>query len=102
MAEAAAVRAAVGAMPVRIVFTVRTVGAMTGNFTTMGVGMNAQRSEMYTAFARVRNVKLYPRRGLIKLNGILQHNQVYVTKGDYEFVRDYILTRCVNVRKKKK
>ena len=78
------------------------VGAMTGNFTTMGVGMNAQRSEMYTAFARVRKVKLYPRRGLIKLNGILQHNQVYVTKGDYEFVRDYILTRCVNVRKKKK
>lgn len=78
------------------------MGAMTGNFTTMGVGMNAQRSEMYTAFARVRKVKLYPRRGLIKLNGILQHNQVYVTKGDYEFVRDYILARCVNVRKKKK
>lgn len=78
------------------------VGAMTGNFTTMGIGMNAQRSEMYTAFERVRKVKLYPRRGLIKLNCRLTHNQVYVTKGDFEFVRDYILARCVNVKKKKK
>lgn len=79
------------------------VGAMTGNFTTMGVGMNASaRTEMYSAFARVRKVKLYPRRGLIKLNGILKHNQVYVSKGDYEFVRDYILARCVNAKKKPK
>lgn len=78
------------------------VGAMTGNFTTMGVGMNAQRTEMYSAFDKVRKVKLYPRRGLIKLNGILQRNQVYVTPGDYEFVRDYILARCVNAKKPKR
>ncbi len=78
------------------------VGAMTGNFTTMGVGMNAAQTEMYSAFAKVRKVKLYPRRGLIKLNGILKHNQVYASKGDYEFVRDYILARCVNAKKKPK
>ena len=77
------------------------LGAMTRNYTTMGVGMNAQRTEMYTSFAKVRKVKLYPRRGLIKLNERLNHNQVYVTPGDYEFVRDYILARCVNVKKKK-
>ena len=49
------------------------LGAMTGNFTTMGVGMNAQRTEMYTAFDKVRRVKLYPRRGLIKLSCLLNH-----------------------------
>lgn len=78
------------------------VGAMSRNVTTMGIGMNAQRTEMYTSFAKVRKVKLYPRRGLIKLNERLNHNQVYVTPGDYAFVRDYILARCVNLKKKKK
>ena len=69
-------------------------GVLSGNLTTAGVGMNAGRTEMYTAFDRVRKVKLYPRRGTIKLTEGLSHNQVYASKEDFAFVRDYILSRC--------
>ena len=77
-------------------------GAASGSLTAVGVGMNAQRTEMYSEFAGVRKVKLYPRRHLIKLNGRLSHNQVYAAAEDYEFVRDFILSRCDNLKNKEK
>lgn len=63
---------------------------------TVSAGMAAQRTEMYSDFSKVRRVKVYPRRELIKVNGLLQHNQVYAKGEDFGFVRDFILTHCKN------
>lgn len=73
-------------------------GALSGNLTTMGVGMNAQRTEMYSDFRRVKKVKAYPRRHLIKVNNTLQHNQVYAADADFEFVKNYIISHCPNLK----
>ncbi len=73
-------------------------GLAAGNLTTVGVGMNAARTEMYSDFSRVRRVKAYPRRGLIKVNGLLQRNQVYAAPEDFAFVREFIEAHAVNKR----
>lgn len=75
------------------------LGAATGNLTAAGVGMNAQRTEMYSDFSRVKKVKGYPSRGLIKVNETLSHNQVYVQKEDFEFVKNYIISHCESIKK---
>ena len=74
-------------------------GLKTGSFSTAAAGINAQRTEMYSEFEKTRNVKAYPRRGLIKVNGLLDHNQVYAAKEDFEFVKDYIVSHCPNLKK---
>ena len=73
-------------------------GAASGRIGTVGVGLNAQRTEMYTEFAKVRKVKAYPRRHLIKVNERLEHNQVYAAKEDFAFVKDYIVSHCPNIK----
>jgi len=72
-------------------------GAASGRIGTDGAGMNAQRTEMYSEFAKVRKVKAYPHRNLIKVNERLGHNQVYASKDDFAFVKDYIVSHCSNI-----
>ena len=62
-------------------------------------GMSAQRTEMYSEFAKVRRVKAYPRRHLIKVNELLGHNQVYVPAEDFAFVYEFIVAHCPNLKK---
>ncbi len=70
------------------------VGLASGNFTTAGAGiLSASRTEMYSEFARVRKVKACPRRHLIKVNQLLNKNQVYADPADFAFVLNYIRTR---------
>lgn len=73
-------------------------GFATGRLTTVAAGMNAQRTEMYSAFSETKNVKAYPSRHLIKVNGRLSHNQVYAAKEDFEFVKNYIVSHCENIK----
>ncbi|MBR1842010.1 MAG: hypothetical protein IJ788_01920 [Oscillospiraceae bacterium] len=73
-------------------------GAASGRIGTVGAGMNAQRTEMYSDFSKVRKIKAYPRRNLIKVNERLEHNQVYAAKEDFEFVKNYIASRCINIK----
>ena len=61
--------------------------------------MNATRTEMYSDFSKTRKVKSYPRRNLIKVNGLLSRNQVYAMSEDFEFVKDYIISHCENLKK---
>lgn len=75
-------------------------GMAAGSPTAVGAGLNAQRTEMASDFAKVRAVKAYPRRHLIKVNGRFSRNQVYIPAEDFAFVRDYIVSRCPNARKK--
>ena len=70
------------------------VGLASGNLSTAGAGMlSAARTEMYSEFAKVRTVKACPRRHLIKVNQLLNKNQVYADPADYDFVLNYIRAR---------
>lgn len=69
-------------------------GAAAGKPTAAGIGMTAANTEMYTEFARVKAIRRYPRRGLIKLREGLSRNEVYAAKEDYAFVESYICSRC--------
>ncbi|MBR0210758.1 MAG: hypothetical protein IJQ46_00015 [Oscillospiraceae bacterium] len=73
-------------------------GAAKGSYSVMGAGYSAQRTELYSDFSKVRRVKGYPRRGVIKVTGLLVHNQVYVLPEDYEFVMGYIVRHCPKLR----
>ena len=75
------------------------LGAPSGNFSAAGVGMNAQRTEMYSDFSKVRKVKCRRRKNLIKVNGVLNRNRVYTAKEDFDFVKNYIISHCDNIRK---
>lgn len=73
-------------------------GAAAGSFTAVGAGINAQRTEMYSDFARVKKVKAYPRSNTIKVNAPFNHNQVYASKEDFEFIKDFIISHCGNLK----
>ncbi len=73
-------------------------GAASGRLSTVGVGMSASRTEMYTEFSRVKKIKAYPSKNLIKVNEKLSHNQVYTKKEDFEFVKDFIVSHCENLK----
>lgn len=74
-------------------------GLLAGRASTVAIGMNSARTEMYTEFAKVKKVKAFRKKGLIKLREILSNNQVYVFDEDMDFVSKYILDRCVNAKK---
>jgi hypothetical protein len=76
-------------------------GLAGGRLTTVGVGLTSSRTEMYSEFSRVKKVKAYPRRGLIKVNGTLSRNQVYAEREDFDFVLGYIRARCPDPKAKK-
>lgn len=79
-------------------FITALAGLATGNITTVGVGLTSSaRSEMYSEFERVRSVKAYPRRHLIKVNERFGKNQVYAESADYDFVLNYIRKR-INIK----
>jgi hypothetical protein len=74
-------------------------GVRAGNLTTVGVGLNsATKTSSYSSFDHVRNVKAYRNRNLIKVNELLEKNQVYATDEDFDFVYDYIRSHCPNVK----
>ena len=74
-------------------------GGAAGSYTAMGAGiLAASRSSMYSAFSKVKSVEVYPDRELIKVNELLGKNQVYAAKEDFDFVRDYIVSKCVNAK----
>ena len=73
-------------------------GLAGGRVSTVGAGLNSARTEMYTAFARVRKLKVSPRRNLIRTAEGLEHNQIYADPADFPFVEQFIRQRCVNVK----
>ncbi len=53
---------------------------------------------MVSSFAEVRSLERDPKHDLIKVNNLLQHNQIYAYPHQYEFVWDYINYRCANAK----
>ena len=74
-------------------------GAARGSFATVGLGVGVQSAERYSDFSKVRKVKAYPRRSIIKVNSPFNHNQVYARPEDFDFVRGFIVSHCPNVKK---
>ena len=72
------------------------LGAASGSFGAVSAGWGAQRTSMYSEFARVRKVIPYSNRNLIKVNERFGHNQVYVSNESFDFVLKYITERVPN------
>ena len=75
------------------------VGILSKKPSTVGTGMIvASRSSSTSSFDRVRHIR--PRRALqlIKVNQLLERNQVYTQKEDFDFVLDYIRQHCPNTK----
>ena len=71
------------------------VGVMAKNPTTIGAGMlAASKSTSTSEFANVRYVKARRKMNLIKVNQLLNKNQVYVADEDFDFVYNFIKTHC--------
>ena len=76
-------------------------GAAAGQPSAAATGLLAMTRNVSTSeFARVRSVAVRPRQDLIRLNQRLERNQVYAAPEDFDFVRDHILARCGEAKKR--
>ena len=70
-------------------------GAASGKPSVAGAGLLAASKQSSTSvFENVRRVKARRWLNLIKVNQLLNHNQIYVPKKDFDFVFNYIKSRC--------
>ncbi len=70
-------------------------GAAKGNISTMGSGLLASSKQTSTSeFKNVKTVIGLKKQNTIKVNQLLSKNQVYVKPEDYDFVFEYISSRC--------
>lgn len=73
------------------------VGAATKNRSTIASGaLSATGGSLYSRFSKVKKVRAYPEKHLIKLDGAFVSNQVYVENEYFDFVYRYILDHCPN------
>lgn len=74
-------------------------GALTGNMTTAGMGLSsARRTSMCSAFEGTKKVTGIGKKGLTKLDSPLSHDRIYCERDDFEFVWDYIRSRCIGAK----
>lgn len=74
-------------------------GVLAGNPTAMGAGiLAATRNSLVSNFKNVRSIRPDPARNLIKVNGTLKANQVYVDDAQFQFVLDFIRSHCPNAK----
>lgn len=74
-------------------------GALTGNIGRVGQGMMvASNTSRESDFSKVKRVKAFPRRRTIKVDQPFSHNQVYTTAEDFDFVLNFIKSRCKKAR----
>lgn len=74
-------------------------GMMSGNFTLAGAGLlMASKDTSVSDYTKVRRVKPRRRMHVIKVNEFIEKNQIYVTDEDFDFVYEYIKSRCVNAK----
>ena len=75
------------------------VGLFTRNVGQVGSGFYVATLEnIYSRFDKVTSVKADRKHDLINVNYVTLNNQVYVGKEDYDFVFDYIASRCPKAR----
>ena len=82
-----------------VAFITTLVGLTAGKPTVAGAGLlSAGKTSSTSVFANVRRVIPRPRLHLIKVNQLLNKNQVYVSPEDFDFVFDFIKSRCTNAK----
>ena len=70
------------------------MGVITGKPGIVGTGLlAATKNEQATEFRIVKRMRAFRAFHTIKLDGLLNHNQIYAEPEDYEFVLDYISKR---------
>ena len=75
------------------------VGLFTRNVGQVGSGFYVATLEnIYSRFDKVTSVKADRKHDLINVNYVTLNNQIYVGKEDYDFVFDYIASRCPKAR----
>lgn len=75
------------------------IGAANNDIGAVGRSISVMtRSSTSSEFGSVKKVTLLKRRNTIKLDRPFSHNQVYVEKEDWEFVKDFITQRCTNAK----
>ncbi len=76
-------------------------GVLTGNVGRVGQGMLvASKTESLTSFDRVKGIKVLRSLDTIKVNELLEHNQVYAEPEDFDFVLNYIEQRIPSTAKR--
>ena len=69
-------------------------GLAAGSLSAAGSGLlAASKSSSVSVFSEVKKVKPNRAMHVIRVNGTLEHNQVYADGGDFDFVLQYILER---------
>ena len=75
------------------------LGLASKSFSLLGAGMlNASGSSLYSDFSKVRKIKAYREKGVIKLYGLFIRNQVYVDDENFPFVYSYIKRHAINAK----
>lgn len=70
------------------------IGAASGHPGISGTGLlAATKQETVTEFSKVKKMKVLRGLHTIKLDGLLNHNQIYANGEDYDFVVEYIKER---------
>lgn len=70
------------------------IGAVSGHPGISGTGLlAATKQETVTEFSKVKKMKVLRGLHTIKLDGLLNHNQIYANGEDYDFVVEYIKER---------
>ena len=59
----------------------------------------ATRSSMSSSFESVRKVKAQRKNNVIKVNELLSRNRIYVQSEDFDFVYEFIRSRCPRLKK---
>ena len=69
-------------------------GAASGKPGVVGTGLLvATKNEQATEFSKVKRMRTFKAFHTIKLDGLLNHNQIYAQPEDYDFVLEYISKR---------
>lgn len=75
------------------------VGLFAKRPSTMGAGMlSTVKNSSTSEFSKVRRVRSRRWLHTIKVNQLLERNQIYVPKEDYNFVYDFIKSHCPNLK----
>ena len=76
------------------------VGVLSGKPAMAGLGIQtAVKSSTTSEFANVRRLKALRRRHTIKVNQLLNRNQVYAEEADFDFVWRYIVDHCPQAKR---
>lgn len=70
-------------------------GMASGNLSMIGNGIKISAARtVYSEFRYVSRIRVYRKRGVIKLSAVLCYNQIYIGQEDFDFVLNYIVSHC--------